>query len=278
MYLGEPAIITIMSQMETFKLIVTPTSNCIEVLKYLNDCITDINKMGVRVHVEKISQKDFDKDMVELLRKRGIIRLPALITTEGKSFIGIKNITNLFERNLKLLRNGARLDTNGGGGSGGGIGENYGGPSNTEVGTNPELADFWMSEMYGGRDPKGNLIARKDADEGDKDADDIDAKMRAYHNKVPKHRGGGGGQERDIEPAPRPRRRRAQAQEDDDPPPTRGRGRARDEHPEDNIEDEGYDDTPTRVPIRAPVLQPSGEGGDDLDQKMLAAWMDNNEN
>ena len=252
--------------METFKLIVTPTSNCIEVLKYLNDCIADINKMGVRVHVEKISQKDFDVDMVELLRKRGIIRLPALITSEGKSFIGIKNITNLFERNLKLLRNSARLDNKGG---------NNSDISNTEVGANPDLADFWMSEMYGGRDPNGKLIARKDAEDGDKDADDIDAKMRAYNNRVPKHRSGGENREIDIEPAPRPRRRRTQVQEDESPP---ARGRTEPpEHPDDNIDDD-YNDTPTKVPIRAPILQPSGEGGDDLDQKMLAAWMDNNEN
>lgn len=252
--------------METFRLIVAATPNCIEVLKYINNCITDINKMGVRIQVEKIGQNDFDDDMVELLRKRGITRLPVLITTEGKPFIGIKNITAVFEKNLKMLKNSARI--------GGGKNEE---PATTEIGTNPDLADFWASEMYGGRDQNGNLVARKDVDEGDKEADDIDAKMRAYHSRVPKHRGGGSDREADIEPAPRPRRRRGGADPDQEAPERpSSRPSSRPDTSEDNIDD-GYDDNSSHVPIRAPVLQPSGEGGDDLDQKMLAAWMENNE-
>mgnify|MGYP000098923818 CR=1 FL=1 len=245
--------------MKTFKLIVTTNDKCKKVLEYVANCITDINKMGVKVRVEKINKSEFDEDMVELLRKKGITRLPVLIAPDGASFVGVNKITDLFERNLKTLRNGGRVAP-----SESSI------QANPELGSNPELTNFWMSEMYGGKDENGRMIPRKDPDEAQGEGDDIDARLRAYQTRVPRHRGGGAQPERNIEPPARPRRRR------NDPPPDENH-----QPPEDNIAEDDYPDydIPTATPgtpIRAPQYTQTDEGGADVDQKMMAAWLNNN--
>ena len=247
--------------MQTFKLIVTVNENCVKVLKYLQKCISDINAMGVRVQIEKISTREFDDDMVEMLRRKGITRLPVLLAPDGASFIGVGKITDLFECNIKNLKNGNRVAP------GGGMRGDTSSGGNTEMGTNPALTDFWMSEMYGGKDENGRLIPKKDHDEGVDENNDMDAKMRQYQARVPRHRGGGEQTERNIEAPARPRRRRQQTA----PPP------------EDNIatDDDPEYDIPTSTPgtpIRAPQYTPTEEGGADVDQKMLNAWLDNNPN
>lgn len=239
--------------MQKFKLIVTANDNCMKILRYLQKCIADINKMGVAVHIEKISRKEFDEDMVEMLRRKGITRLPVLLAPDGASFIGVVKITELFERNLKNLRNGNRVAP--------GTASDATEPntSNTEIGTNPALTDFWMSEMYGGKDENGRMIPKKDQEEGDDDRNDMDARMRDYQSRVPRHRGGGAQPERNIEPQERPRRRKVQ--------------------PVDNIAvDDPQEETPTATPIRVPKYTPTDEGGEDVDQKMLSAWLENNPN
>lgn len=239
--------------MQKFKLIVTANDNCMKILRYLQKCIADINKMGVAVHIEKISRKEFDEDMVEMLRRKGITRLPVLLAPDGASFIGVVKITELFERNLKNLRNGNRVAP----GTASDVTESN--TSNTEIGTNPALTDFWMSEMYGGKDENGRMIPKKDQEEGDDDRNDMDARMRDYQSRVPRHRGGGAQPERNIEPQERPRRRKVQ--------------------PVDNIAvDDPQEETPTATPIRVPKYTPTDEGGEDVDQKMLSAWLENNPN
>jgi hypothetical protein len=128
-----------------------------------------------------------------------------------------------------------------------------------------------MSEMYGGssRDENGRITPKKDTDEGMDEQNDFDTKMRQYRERVPKHRGGGEQAERNIEAPARPRRRRQET-------PAR-------EEPADNIaaEDMPEYDLPTSTPgtpIRAPRYTPTEEGGEDVDQKMLNAWLDNNPN
>lgn len=249
--------------MQNFKLIVTANENCIKVLRYLQKCITDINTMGVRVQVEKISSKEFDEDMVEMLRRKGITRLPVLLAPDGASFIGVGKITDLFERNIKNLKNGDRVAPPRGDSP-------TIGHSNSEMGTNPALTDFWMSEMYGGKDENGRLIPKKDQDEGDDDRNDMDTKMRNYQSRVPRHRGGGAQTERNIEPAERPRRRRNTAPVDNIAP------MGENEHDDDG--DEYEPPVASGTPIRAPKYTPSDEGGEDVDQKMLSAWLDNNPN
>lgn len=248
-----------MSQGKTFKLIVQTSDTCLDLLRYMNKNITTINQLGVRVAVEKISKQEFDDDMVETLRKKGITRLPALIAPDGKLFIGIKRITDLFDKNLNSARNDSRTNPSG----------EYGGPATgAEMGSNPDLTDFWQAELFAGQDRKGRHIPRKDKDEEEDEAGDIQRRLDDYRRTEPKHRRSDGGRERDIDPPVQDRARR---------------GRQVEEEPEDNIadsDDEGYDDPapPTRRgSVRPPRTSSSGDArGDDMDQRMMAAWLDNN--
>lgn len=243
-----------MSQAKTFKLIVQVSDACLELLRYVNKNIGDVNKLGARVAVEKISKNEMDEDMIEMLRKKGITRLPALIAPDGKVFIGLKKIMDLFEKNLNNARNSERVSASDG----------YDGPAaDSEIGSNPDLNNFWQQELYAGMDRKGKMIPRKDKDEDEGESADIEKRMSDYRRNVPKHRRTGG-RERDIEQPTRERRRHHE-----DPPSD-----------DDNIadsEDEGGYDEPEQPKGRAPRLPSTGDSrGDDMDQRMLAAWMANN--
>ncbi|SIP86048.1 Hypothetical protein PACV_335 [Pacmanvirus A23] len=235
-----------MSQTKTFKLIVQVSDNCLDLLRYLDKNINDINKLGVRVQVEKIAKDEFDDEMVENLRKRGITRLPALIAPDNKIFIGLASITNLFEKNLNNVRTGQR------------VGPIRGGDS-SESDSNLDISDYMMKEMYEGTDRStGKIIVKDDKDELDDEASDIERKMGQYRRNIPKHRQQSSGRERDIDPVPRNRNRR------------------RDEL-EDNIEVDDYDEPEPPRRGRASAIEPSDDmAGDDMDQRMLSAWMDNN--
>lgn len=246
-----------MNQTKTFKLIVTATDKCLEVLRYLDKNIVPVNKLGVRVQVEKISKAEFDEAMVETLRKKGITRLPTLLAPDGKLFIGIKSIIDLFEKNLRNVRNDERVSP---------INDPYGGPATTaEMGSNPDLTDFYMRELYAGCDNRGKMIPRKDKDEGEDEGADIEKRLADYRRNVPHHRRTDTNHDREIDRAPRQRS-------------------IRDE--EDNIADsdegDGYDEpSPSSRPPggnrNAPRLSPTGDAcGDDMDRRMLAAWMNNN--
>ncbi len=239
-----------MSQIKTFKLIVQVSDNCLDLLRYLDKNISDINKLGVKVQVEKIARDEFDDEMVENLRKRGITRLPALIAPDNKIFIGLASITSLFEKNLNNVRTGQRVGPIRDGND----------EMSTEMGSNPDMTDFWMKELYEGTDRStGKLIVRNDKDEPDDESGDIERKMSMYRRNVPKHRQQSSGREKDIDPMPR------------------NRGRRRDEL-EDNIEvDDEYDEPEPPRRGRASTMEPSDDvAGDDMDQRMMAAWMDNN--
>ncbi len=155
--------------MTTFKLIVTVNDNCVAVLKYLNKTIRDINNLGVRVQIEKIATDDFDAEMVNILRKRGIVRLPVLIAPDGVKFTGVKDITGLFEKNLKSGRNNTKVA-----------------PVDTS-----NVHDFMLREMQ-----------RTDNNTKDDDLDervDFNQRMQDYQKRVPVHRGGGTQPERNID-------------------------------------------------------------------------------
>jgi hypothetical protein len=244
---------------KTFKLIVTISPKSIQLLRYLNKHISQINTLGAKVHIEKLDKDAFDEDMVSALKRKGITRLPALMSPDGKNFIGLKNITELFDRNLQTLRNSSRISADL---------DPYGGPATgAEMGSNPDMNDFYMRELFNGVDKHGQPIARVDKDEADNEGGDIGDRMRAYERNIPSHRQGNSGRERDIDTGPR---QRGRTRDEDDYERPRGRGRGRDD-PDDNIED------PENTPIRAPRLPSTGDGGGDaMDRRMMDAWLDNN--
>lgn len=261
-----------MSLLKIFKLVVQPTSNCVELLRYLDANIEAINRLGVGVRVEKISKND-DENMVEIMRKKGITRLPALIAPDGKLFIGSKQIQELFDRNLSTARNNNRMNPVGGAGRDSGDSRMG---ADSEDSTGSYLTDYYMREMYTGS-KDGKLIPREDKEDDDFEGNtsDIDKRLAEYRKHAPKHH---------REPSPddsddevpnygnRGNRGGNNGNHNNNMNNRRGKGDARHDDPDDNIaSDDEYD-----VPVRAPKLEPSGDnGGDDLDRRMLAAWMAN---
>jgi len=233
---------------KTFKLLVKTSDNCIELLKYINKNIATVNKLGVKIRVDKLKNGEFDEDMVNMLKNKGITRLPALITSDGSVFIGLKSIIDLFEKNLNAARGRERVE-----------------PVAhvdvvAEMGTNPDMNAWWMRELYAGVDKSGKAVPRKDKDE-DEDNVDYDRLMREQNRRGPKHRQPDT-EETDIE---MPTRR------------TRDRPRPRDDEPDDNIADPDEEvPKPARRQTQVPISRSDDVRGDSLDSKMLAAWMENN--
>jgi hypothetical protein len=236
------------ARIKIFKLIVQPTETCLELLRYVDKNIEDINRLGVGVRIEKISKNDIDEDLIEVFRKRGIVRLPTMLAPDGTAFTGLKQITALFEKNLNTARNGARADP-------------YGGPAvDAEFGSNPDMTDFWHRELFSGRDSDGRSVPRKDEEEDENDGEDMTRRLAEYRRNEPAHRSRAAARERDVDPAPR-------------------RGRAADVH---DTHDDNIADSPPRARARgggntATRMESTGDPrADDMDAAMLAAWMDNN--
>lgn len=218
--------------MHKYTIIVQTSASCKDLLHYVNKNIAHINSMGVRIRCEKISRGDFDEGLVEKLRRKGITRLPALITANGQPMVGLKRIIDSFENGI----NGRQQDER--------LGLQHDGAG--EFGTNPDMTSFWMKELFAGSNEKG-LIPRKD-DEEDQDrraGDEMQRRLADYQRKIPGHRQPSDAVDTFETPKRRPRN-----------------------DYEDNIADE---------PPRPPTGPTVGIGGaDDVDAKMLAAWLDNN--
>jgi len=155
-----------MNDIKTLKLIVTPSKNCFKILTYLNNNIYKINNLGIRVHVEKISSDEFDEDMVNALQNKGINRLPALICPGGEVFIGLKSISDVFEKNLKIANNRNRTA-----------------PVEERC---DDVTDFWMNELYS--KDGGKKVPRSDDEKEDEDGDDVMKRMADYRRNMPTHR------------------------------------------------------------------------------------------
>lgn len=233
--------------MQTMKLFVQPTETSFRLLVYLNKNITDINKLGARVRIDKIG-KEVDEDLMEEFRRVGITRLPALVSPDGKVFIGVKKITEVFEKNLGKLHNTARV-----------------GPV---TGDDTDISNYWLKELYSGTDGNGKMVPRKD-EEADEQADetkDIERKIAMYTANRPKHHVPK--DDRSLQTPTRPGR-------------GGGRGGTADigdieqhmyNNLMDNIQDDPYEIARPRV---VPKLESTDDAaGDTMDQRMLAAMMD----
>jgi len=73
----------------------------LEVLRYVHSRLPMLQQMGLAVKVNKIRSQDLQNArLVEAMRQRGITRLPAL-TTPNNVYIGFKEISDIYERNIK---------------------------------------------------------------------------------------------------------------------------------------------------------------------------------
>ncbi len=227
----------------TFKVLVQSKGNSIELSHYIDKNIRAINDMGIFVRMEKIGVGDLDNEMIEILRKSGITRLPAMVTGDQYPVIGKDKIINMFENIINSHRRGPDMF--------GGLGADLG----ADLGSN--IGDFWSRELFAtGKD--GKIVPRKDDEaEYDNGKTDIEQRMRDYNQRVPKHRTGGNTRERDFNPEPTSRRRHREEPE-----------------PNDNIDDYGgggdYDE-----PMQGPGGDLMGMNDDALDKKMMDALLQN---
>lgn len=169
--------------MRNFKLIVKETGGpTIAVLQYFDKNIREINRMQVFLVIVKMKEEDLDKDLVGKLAAKGITRFPALITDNGRVFLGVQKIRDLFDKNLQSYRKqdiaaapkqGPTAETAG----------------NTEYGTNPDLASYWKT-LLNGKDQED-----EDINENRKD---IERRMREYN--PPKQRQKTNGKDLDNDP------------------------------------------------------------------------------
>lgn len=79
------------------------SSITVDVLKYIQTRLPALRSMGISVRVNTVRSQDLQNPrLVEAMRKRGITRLPAL-ATPNDVYIGLKEITGVYERNLRAF-------------------------------------------------------------------------------------------------------------------------------------------------------------------------------
>lgn len=87
--------------MITVTVVVTETENSIRLCKWLNNNIKAINDVGLFIKLKKVPTKGGEaKELIASLKSRGITRLPALISPDGKNAIGTDDIIKKIKMNL----------------------------------------------------------------------------------------------------------------------------------------------------------------------------------
>jgi hypothetical protein len=75
----------------------------LEVLKYVHSRLAEFKQMGIAIKVHRITAKHLQSpQLIGAMKKRGIARLPAL-TTANNVYLGFKEISDLYERNIREL-------------------------------------------------------------------------------------------------------------------------------------------------------------------------------
>jgi hypothetical protein len=143
------------------KIIITSSENAKMLLQYIDKHIHEIRASGFYIKIEKISRANMDAEMVEILRKNNIPRLPAMKLPGGKCYIGNNNIIAMLSKRAKLVQSQGIISA----------------PTSVE--------SFMERELWEGTDEEGKKIARKDSDGENTDKNDIDRKMAMY--QPPKH-------------------------------------------------------------------------------------------
>ena len=239
-----------MANASTLRIIVKGSPMGFRLLQYIDSRIEDINECGSFVVIEKITNDDLDARMVEHLCKRGITNLPALILPNGTIKMGVDNIRELFEHSLRQRNLNQRFPARA--------------PRRAEA-DDPYQA-YQEQHMFEPDEPQRGSKNRY-GDFAEETEADLDVRMREYMEKTKKPAPPGRARS-SIAAPPTPRRRRAQ--------PVRTHA----VEPMDNYEDDLDDnvqqdvDTPqTSNDIRSSI--DGAESYDDLDRKMMHAWVNN---
>lgn len=234
----------------TYKVIVQDSPICVEVAHYIRENIRSINRAGIRIRMQKL---DADDDLIYSLRRRGITRLPVMVMPARGIVVGRDEIMTSLQRARSGDRAAAVIQPSASPGS---------------------IDEYWMREMYSGRDPKtGKLIPAPD-DESEDVSAMLERQMREYQAKIPAHRredgGVGDGDDRMTRPSGAQRRPGGMA--------------APSQHSAfsqmDNIshECEMCDSDPCECENMTSTggMPPPTATGGDIDSMMMSAWIDNN--
>lgn len=276
--------------MSVFKLIVSSSNNSKTLLIYVKNNIKSLNRAGITVRIDKLNDDEIDDDLLDRLRQKGITSLPAMLTPDNKLFIGVNAIKKLFDSRLTP----ARADK---------IHMDDAATDDFTAGDTGDVSSYLTNAVCHGikRDNTGRIYFDDDDDEYSKTKQEIQARLNQYQRNTPKHRRQMGDRDR--------RSGTCNDDEDIDAPPPRRTGPRRqnrnnyyydDEDPEDNIADDqgDYNDAPRMPPRRRPrgrrdntddygsdrrrrdkPYQPltAAMSQDELEQRMIEAYMDNNE-
>ncbi len=256
-----------MSDVITLKLYVNVSDNSLDVLQYIDKNLTEINKMGVFVTIELLTDDDIDEDMKRFLAKKGIVRLPSLLSGK-KTHVGVVDIKKVFANALKKMslappqyEDDDRPQQRGRSSAPPQQQRNRLGTGNGDI-----VDNFYMQEIQdslaemGRNKGRGKSGDKEDDALGDGDVD-FNAAMAKYDRNMPKHRRPDTDRGRPDDSPPRRRRqddsppRRRRDPSDSPPRSRRGGGARRDS--EDNVGD-------------------FGGGGGNLDDQMMNAFLENN--
>lgn len=154
--------------MPEFRILVVDTPKCIKLLEYIDKHVEDIVRCTKYfVEVIKLDASDLDEETSKMLKSRGITGMPVLIAPNEKVIPGAARIMNVFDGQITTS---TPLSTR---------------PFTADLGSNPELSNFYAKEMFTVKN--GALEKRSDSDDANGEgADaDIDRKMREY--RTPAH-------------------------------------------------------------------------------------------
>lgn len=131
-----------------YKLFVKTSPNCLQILRFIDANLQAIMASGMRISIEKIKRSDMDEEMIKILNKYHITRLPALRAADGKVAIGINEIMDTLKKSGRSTAMQA------------GVGSML--PSTGDL-----TGDFWARELYT-TDKTGKVEIRKDQEEDDR--------------------------------------------------------------------------------------------------------------
>lgn len=264
--------------MRSFKLFVQPTDNCVNLLKFVLKRVKAINRMGVRIIPVPIAVDEHGTH--DLLKQKGITRLPAMLLPSGTCLCGGGEIEKEIQKNIDKLMANDKVSLGGG---------------NEEIlrlhDIDPSALDG-MDDVAGGGDPlrdyMENVVGTADTEyEDDNEVGerigDYNSRMRDFEKR--RERRTPGRMRANVNNDNRRRRHN----DDDEDEPRRDRDRDRgDAYDNDNRgrnragnggrnpPDTGYNEYADETNIDTSQLRMSGEQSDHLDDMMMNAWTANN--
>lgn len=223
------------------KIIIQSTPKCVELLKFINKDIDIINRAGFQVKIEIATQ-----ERIEMLANNNINRLPVMIAPDKSLVVGINEIIDLISKNINAEPQQISRVIN-----------------RKIPRTKKSVDDYLYDAIYEGveRSDKG-LIAKQEKEDDDDDHFDFDKERKkkgSQHSM--KHRQVFPDESSEEDPVPKKRK-----PEPKKAPPKKQQRVAEDydNSEEDNVGAYNND-----------LLDNYGEGGNDMDSKMMNAMLGN---